>query len=815
MVAPGTAVSIQAGSFESAPSWLTYSGGSLSGNAELPSGFRRIISTSSGGVRQENTVTVDPVALPADTRSPWRCAVYAPNGSYIVMNGLGGIPTVGTPVVRLSDNAPSKAVVRIPVGRGADNIRASTFAKWSDGHSEMVKRGMELTVEYRDADSSTLTLVFRGRIFQLSSGETVEITAYDRLMDLAQFSDQYQPGLGETQWHLSSSRSGDGSPFIYQMDSEVGTITGAIEYDAIKFDSLASRTNNRISYTKLIDTYTFVHAIPYYGTTALNAGDRITQVRTVFGYETSNPGQGTATVNVIFRLYRNMSLVAQKTYTFTQSAASSGTVTAIADVDWRLEGPASEYRIGATATYSTTYGTLIAWWRGGNANYSDYRYIYNGNWEESGNVVPEISVNAERVGASLNPSLLTASGSTVRINSGSLSPPSAGGTLSVDNAGYALRVQYYPVGGVDIRSLVETLIRNAGLNPDADYINMGQLTYYTTSTYDYLTCVHELIRASNLGLCDSVASPGTVRVMPRHTISENPGRTVTTSPEGNGEPIVVSHDLTAHWMAEKATVAYLTGGMQGTMSSYPIALESDDGLMPNSLTNALGPLRQVITDTSMGSHDMMAKAAGGKMVQLHTNVFEGTVTLAGYRLSAWDIHGSGEGGMPIGIDIPEYDAQGTAVPTEMEIRDGTTVLKLNNIRTADRSEVANSMGLTADSVSNGSSQLPSAVFVFSRIDPRFGKYTLSSVTSVSIVDSAGTVMATQSNTQFIKTASDNAGYSHVCALFVPTTGVNHAPRGIASIRFVMGGQTFTSTVTNPKEATAGQGVHIDVRFGKP
>lgn len=817
MTTPGSAVTpIQAGSFENAPAWLHVSSGYLSGVANLPSGYRRIVTVNSG-VRSVTGITVDPVALPADTISPWRCVIYTPHGSYIIMNGLKGIPTVGTPVVRLSDNAPSKAVVRIPLAKGRDNVRSPLFDKWSDGLAGMIKRGMEMTVEYRDTDTGALTMVFRGRIFQISSGETVEIVAYDRLMDLAQFSDQYQPELGEEDTQTSSSRTTSGSDYIYQLGSEVGTITGVTEIDKIKYDSLSSLTVivGEGSGSILQRVPEIAHSIPYAGTIALAQDDRVTRVgmkyRNLFG------SSSTFSVTARFRLYYADHTVVQQAVA-TATASGNQFHEIYADVDWILDSAPSDYLIGVELS-----GSVNGLYIGGtnSPHYTSYSHYYNGSWQNGPGTggYGEVYVEASRHGASLDPNAFTASGTTVRTATSTLQPPTAMGTMSVLDAGAQVSVQFYPVGGVSVRSLLIALLSSAGMDPQVINEDLGQLTYYTTSTYDYLTCIHELMRAENLGVKDSVTNPGTVLVRRRHTVDEAPVRTVTTDPVGTGDRIILDHDLTAHWQAERATVAYITGGMQGSMTSYPIALETDDGLMDDSLVEALGtPLRQMITDTSMGSHDMMAKAAGGKMVQLHTNVVEGNVTLAGYRVSLWDIYGSGEGGVPLSLDIPEYDAQCTAVPTEMVLENGVTRLTLNNIRTADRSEVANSMGLTADAISNSSTILPSAVFVFSRVDPRcYSTGIPGNVTAVEILDGAGVVMASQTDPNFIKRAEDNAGYDHVCALFTPIPGTPYAPRPIASVKITVQSQAniyIYATVTNPKAVTALQGIHVDVRVKK-
>ena len=139
------------------------------------------------------------------------------------------------------------------------------------------------------------------------------------------------------------------------------------------------------------------------------------------------------------------------------------------------------------------------------------------------------------------------------------------------------------------------------------------------------------LKNGNYAIFASINDAGKAYVRPRHTISETPVVTFSTDPGDYGtyDMGVVSHNLTAHWMAEKATQAYIAE--DATTSGLPIALETDDALLPNSLVNIMqSPLRSIIADRSLGTHALMANAAGGKMVQLHTNVFEGTMVLAGY-----------------------------------------------------------------------------------------------------------------------------------------------------------------------------------------
>ena len=212
------------------PPWMEWDSNGAEGDAELPSGYRRITKTEVdvllGTVTTtDESVDVAPVQLPADTLAPWRCAIYSPDGAYMVADGLTGVPTIGTPQVRLTKSAPTRAVVKFALGRGTDNALSPTFNKWSDGTARAIERGMEITVEYRDEATRTLALVFRGRIFQIESGEAVTVTAYDRLMDLYQTTGQYLSHTGSTQGVRSTGRTASGSDYIFETGVPIGVLT--------------------------------------------------------------------------------------------------------------------------------------------------------------------------------------------------------------------------------------------------------------------------------------------------------------------------------------------------------------------------------------------------------------------------------------------------------------------------------------------------------------------------------------------------------------------------------------------------------------
>ena len=422
---------------------------------------------------------------------------------------------------------------------------------------------------------------------------------------------------------------------------------------------------------------------------------------------------------------------------------------------------------------------------------------------------------------------LTASGQSVSIPTDNLpadmTADKGDATIRTEVRGAGLYLDYYALGSISVADIVRTLISNAGMVPDLpDTADLGNLSYYTTSTYDYLTCLHELIKAKDYGLKDTITAGegGRIVVCPRHTIDETASVSYTTDPDGAGQRVIVSHDLTSHWMAERATQAIIAEST--TTSGIPIALETDDRLFDNSLASAIGsPMRGVSADNSAGTHALLAMSAGGGIRQLHTNVVEGTVTLAGYRLAVWDMTSAGEGGNPIMLDVPEAGVLTTVIPTEIVIGNGTTKVTLDNIRTQDRSEVARSMGNTADGVSSRARALPDVVYLFAThltYDIQEGTYPSHFYRrGVSLIRATGgAALTAQIDTDYIREVDeDPAGYHHVAVYFpAPSSGAIAADDPAASI-----GTHYPTTqwddivpLDNPKNVLAGQSVHLDLRI---
>lgn len=818
-VTPGTSVAVSCDTMGARPKWMEWTAtGSAGGTAELPSGHRRLVKLN-GTTRATEDYYVTPATI-GSTDGAWRAVIYAPNGSHIYADGLRGFPTIGTPTVRLQADAPAKAVLTIPASRSG-GILAPDFAGWSDGHTGPARRGMELTVEYRKNDG-TMALVFRGMIYQVQSGETIQITAYDRLMDLYQFSDQYQShqGYREETLLLASTTT---TAYTYTATEDPGAIVSAVTTTEIRISDLAYET---VAGYPGNTTNWIVHDLPLVQGVTPKEGSRITSVSMVAHNISSATARGEYRVGLFKVLSRPGGISSAVLVGETSSQyAYHASPTLTWSVDWEIDGPAADFVIGiryrSEDTYNTAYlgatdpqtvPTSRYYHRFGDATGSDWFFT---QFESTlqGWSFPEVAVTFDYPDT-IPTADIGISGAALSVPLGDVTTPS-GAYISTLRAAYQLAVSYQVFGGTDIYTVVHDMIEGAGLVPDIPAgALLGQTTYYTSSTYDYLTCVQELIKGGNYGARASIEEPGRIIIRPRHTIDDTPAASFSTAPGGSGEHAIVSHNITAHWMAEKATQAIIAE--DATTSGLPLAIETDDALMDGSLCRELqSPLRGITADSSMGTHLLLATAAGGKMVQLHTNIYEGEIVLAGYRPEIWNLAGDHAGGKPINIEVPEYGADGTAMPTAVEFGGGVTRVSFDNIRTADRSEVARSMGLTGDAISNTARALPNTAYIFARYDDYTTQetgLTPGSVTAVEFIADGGTVLASQTDANFIKTAEDAAGYLHICTVMPATIAGYAASTPIAAVRFTMGGTARTAVLDNPKYALGGQALHADIRF---
>lgn len=816
------------------PNWMQWaSAGNLAGTVKAPAGYRRMAALASG-TRTEKEYFTNVQGLP-DTEADWQVGIIAPNGCEITADGMTGFPTVGTPTVRLTESAPAKAVVRVPVARGAMNILDPAFAGWTpyeeggDPYTGPVERGMELVVRYRTGGQ--MQYAFRGQIYQIEGADIITITAYDRLMDLYQFSDQYQAAQGRnTEWR---DRIGSNeTDYLFTSTETIGTMIAVSERDILRIDDLA-----KMAYGGGITGYV-VHQLPQATdsnnvTHGPHTGDVIRRVATDMGgiphdFHFTNIVRLKCRIIAAHKAGTLLHPTFEIVYTTDwqeYELEGSGHHAFAWDVNWPVFGwgwIGAEYRydiirgrydhVGGSST-STPYITSGVHWTSESGTGWDGPHI--------GDPLPEISVDFTEA-HDIPLASITASGNMVGISK-SVVPSYTGEYLSTVDLAAQAYLDYLVLQGAALQSIVRDLMEAAGLDPVMPAgIDLGATTYYTTSTFDYLTCIHELIRGADYGLLSGPYTPGDVHILPRHTTDDEPVATFSADmdPATAGERIILAHDLTQHWMAEKATVACIAEN--ATSSGLPLALETDDELMDGSLVKALqSPLRGIGTDTTLGTHKLMAVAAGGKIIQLHTNTVEGEITVAGYRTDVWELiptdQGGRSGGKPVRVIVPDAGVDAVAIPTEVEIGDGSTRITLDNIRRPDRSEVARSMGLTADAMSNTTQQLPKTCYAFAKVDTYATQetgITPGTVASVQWLKDGGTVAAQQTDSGYIRTVEDAAGYFHVCAV-MPASLPGYAPDSpITHLAFTMDGTTYRAVLNNPKYALGGQALHADIRFRK-
>ena len=840
------------------PPWMEWSGGSATGDAELPSGYRKItlaeitLGDPDPVTISDESVDVAPVDLPADTQSPWRVAIFEKGGAYAIANGLLGIPTVGTPQVRLSRSAPSRAVVKFPIGHGSANILGADFSRWSDNTARPIARGMELTVEYRDNDSGSLVPVFRGRIFQIESGEDITVTAYDRLMDLYQYRGQYLSHAGQSQGVRTENRTVSGTDYIYETGVTLGVLTGIDSIDRLDINASGSTNQDMQGYSSII-----IHGLPTAGGITPAEGDIITRIQVKYSGALSGYFQASGTRVVGMGLNCTVYIFEDTGSGFIQKATASApeivrsaqkstagtgpfaltaldqTADLTLNTPYTIRDPSKVYigiKVRLTGNAVGVFSINPTW----GANKSSTRYTTAGvpyysstddgtTWSSyTESQKPEMGVTFTHPTNAIAPSSATiVGGSRISLPISAIPAGPSATYLATEETGVGLQVDYYEADKAPLVQIAGELMEAAGLAPEiGPTADLGLVTLYTLVTSDYLTALQEIMEAKGYGIRDSLTDAGHIALLPNHTVDEAPAVTYTTTPDGQGKRQIVSHNLTAHWMAEKATVVYIAEN--ATASGLPLALETDDELMDGSLITALQtPLASVTVDNTLGTHDMMANAAGGAIRKLHTNAIEGSITLGGYHPVLWDFSGAGIGGYPFTLDVPEYGSQTTVVATEILLADGVTVVQLNNIRNQDRSGVARSMGLVEGTVSNDASLLPKTVYIFGKGDAENqipeGE-TLTSLDEITLARADGTTIVQNSST-YLKTAVDNAGYLHLLAVFPEAAGTYTSTSPIsavvAEITTSGGTQHITALVDPPKYILDNQHIHVDIRIHNP
>lgn len=780
---------------------ITYA---IKGTAALPSGHRRATIWEPGTGRITRDYYVRPMYLDA-MAGAWRATIWASNGSFIYADGLGGIPILGTPRVRLQDNAPARAMLTIPAQKGPGNVLAPTFAAWSDGHQEPIKRGMELTVEYRGPDGPGIA--FRGQIYQVADGETIEVAAYDRMMDLYQFSGQYQNHQGRASgWY--GKAGDDGTYYTYRTGVEIGVLVAIKARSILRIDPLS-----QMAYGQSRSGY-FMQALPASAGYAPQAGGIITRIAARVGAMV-NDAQFTNKITMRARaiLYRRAGgTFTPVASTEWQSAEISGSGTAILawSVNWTVTSDSmigAEYRGDVTQGSYRRYGAATSLAR---TTVSEIYASEDGStWTQAtaSDMVPELAVDFTW-DRSVSTSAVTKSGDTVQMPI-SETPDPADTYLSTIDRGPQAYLEYFVVDAMDVATIAQDLISAAGLKPYTDALDLGNTTFYQSSTFDYLDLLQELITGSEYAMAASIAEPGSIDIQPRHTTAEEPARVLTTAPAGDGERIIVAHDLTQHWAAEKATVAYISEN--ATQSGLPLALETDDIIMGGEDSQAgslQSPLRGVTADGTLGTHAIMAIAAANKIRMLHTNTLDGSITVAGYHADLWDVSGR-----PIELTLPEYGISSTKlIPTALELGDGTTKIIFDNVPTTERSELARSMGKANDGISNAVRSYPASVYIFARFF-YVGSAAVAptAVSAVACIREDGTSFS-QSTAAYIKTVTDRAGYAHVCAVFDASPAGYAASTPIVAVSFTNNGTTYTAPLDNPVYALGGQRVHVDIRM---
>jgi len=350
------------------------------------------------------------------------------------------------------------------------------------------------------------------------------------------------------------------------------------------------------------------------------------------------------------------------------------------------------------------------------------------------------------------------------------------------------------------------------------------MPYYSTSTFDYLTCIQELMNcAGNDGsvVCirSSLVYPGVVEIVLRAliTYSDN-GRILTTSPTGTGYRVIVGDpNISVNWESESGTVVCLSSRKVNDVE-VPLAIQTDDRLWgDNSLIKRLNDeLITYVTDATSQRYGLLSIAAESAIRKVHHNNVEGSLILYGLWASMWGFTGELGAGLAFSLTYPSASLNLSKMkPTKLIMSGRNTALTMDNVREDNRNSVFSTIEKASDGQTYSVNSIPDTAYVFGRRN-----ITLSSVapSSVSIIGENGTVLGTQTTnitlTEDTCSATAGDGYVHISVLFDDSASVTAGYATSEAIKYVK--LEYDSLVVyvplvRYMNAWGGQYVHVDVR----
>lgn len=820
----------------SGPSWLGISGGTLTGTVQLPGGYVRVLLRAYVSETQQAVQVCDLyVRTPAVTQiwGRWEARIYDPTGGCVRLCDatMDPVHALEQPDVKLNTSAPCSCSVEIAIPdlSAAHNILAANFTGWSDTYVGPVQEGMQLVVYVLDEGTGQIVMIHNGRIHKVVAGDTVTVTSYDRLMRLYDYREPVEL-YGTYVVDRTTTYTDTSTARVFTAGS---TVSSLLSLQLVDAKAVAPAAGSAV----VSPCTQIIHRLP-----TVNGSGAMD--------ETSAYTIKTVTADLATRLQRSAAAGYDRTLHYRAliyggTAAAPDTSEPLAVSAWYTDvssgydlqqisfeldfeaDPDAVYYLGIegqvqqTGSAADGYGLVAAAYDSG-AVADGYYGLTDGTWSTvSATVRWGLTWEGPR---SVDTSAVTVADTAVTVPltdvTGTVIP-------NVTAYGIAAIIRYY-TGTIPVDSMATTLIDRAGLKPDdtvsgQSWVNF--LDFYSTSTYNYLECIRELLEiGSKTGtvLCirDSLDYPGVVSIVPRHALTDTAVQTLTTSPAAAGVHKISALSLSRNWEAENATVAYLSHtSANDTQTEYPLAIMTDDRLWPDSLAERLDdPLIGYFTDDTLLRHSSLAVAAESKVRTLHQNAVEGTLTLRGLWASLWALAGAYGGGNVVSLTIPTYGLTGVAAKaTVMELKAGQTILTLDNVRDIDRSTIYQTITRSADGQTYAVASLPAAAYIFARYD---GVLPSVLATSVKLIADDDTVIATQETAAYLKITVDHAGpndgdgYVHHNALYVDAEAVNSGYATESPIRYVeltIAGAVYYVTLLQPIYAWPGQYVHVSVR----
>ncbi|MFA5744388.1 MAG: InlB B-repeat-containing protein, partial [Candidatus Nanoarchaeia archaeon] len=722
--------------------------------------------------------------------------------------------------IRYEEDAPRKATVTLTNNWtiDEDNIRSSSFAGWSDGYVGPIKEGMQIVIDKLDTLQNVQVRVINTTIQKIStSGVTVVLTAYDALLALSEFRNPfllYGSYVEEQSYDLDII----GSNYDYTMIADVNTLIGASLIDTIMDQATFSGSPNVMNTTMWAFSFDSSH-----GPSNVGGIHKIRRLRAHI-IESAN-------LSYRVKIFAGDTLLGGPMGTpVFESALYVATSGSVVDHAWNCDYIVypGDYLYYAIEVINSTIPSQSVYYGTSSKFESDDFWVYNyggvaTGWKKVGvsvnpgnTIWPTVEVEYEDTPRVIDISSVTISGANIIVVPDSIAVNSA-----YDSA-IAIIATFFS-SGRPASTMVSDLIRRAGLYTDGLATPTKSLAYYDTSSYDYLTCVQDLIGAaadsgsyqgSLMTVQASVTYPRMILCRYKHRLIDTPYKEITTAPFGVGNKIVRSHTLQRTFETETSRPILLsTLETNGT----PIALQTDDLLYGSaSLEERLGyKTITITTDNTLQTHAALSMSAEAMIKKAHRNTLEGQAVLSKVTPLFWSQDGDAVygAGKVLTLDIPQYGASTNAITRIMTIKGYFTTLDLDNVRLDNRTILNQSITRGQDAQTYSIATLPSAAYIFVRLEDVISS-NVGDYVSVELVDATDDIVGTSS---IIRLTTDNAspdatgGYVHVSALFdvLPAGYATTAP--IKYIYMHTTTQTYVALITEPVYAWPGQYVHVSVR----